>query len=190
MIERLELFINSLSISVRAFEISIGASNGLIRKAIANKTDINSKWISNIAEKYPQLSLGWLLTGKGKMCEQNEISPYEENHIETIVSEPGAVYEQVQDKYPEIISGGQLDILINIVDKLADNENNNNNNVAVMNENMKELIAQGREQTANITKLVNFICQNGTIPPGSVKKGDNQDEDNTQEESHDKAAAG
>lgn len=67
MIGRLSKFIDSLNVSVRQFELSIRASNGLIRKAIANQTDIQSKWITVIAENYPQLNLDWLFTGKGEM---------------------------------------------------------------------------------------------------------------------------
>lgn len=67
MIGRLSKFIDSLDVSVRQFELSINASNGMIRKAIANKTDIQSKWITEIAENYPQLNLDWLFTGKGEM---------------------------------------------------------------------------------------------------------------------------
>lgn len=74
MIERIKQFIESQNISVRAFEMQIGASNGLIRKAIANNTDIQSKWISSIAENYPQISLAWLITGKGEMLKKDESS--------------------------------------------------------------------------------------------------------------------
>lgn len=67
MIERLELFIQSVGLSIRAFEGSIGASNGMIRKAINNKTDIQSKWIPSIVDNYPQLNILWLFTGEGSM---------------------------------------------------------------------------------------------------------------------------
>ncbi|MDR2920603.1 MAG: hypothetical protein LBV72_14720, partial [Tannerella sp.] len=67
MTERITQFTESLGISIRAFEQQIGASNGLIRKAITNKTDIQSKWLASIAENYPRINIEWLLTGKGKM---------------------------------------------------------------------------------------------------------------------------
>lgn len=72
MIQRLEEFIYSLGISIRSFEQKIGASNGLIRKAISNNTDIQSKWLCAIVENYPRLNANWLLTGKGEMdCSDN-----------------------------------------------------------------------------------------------------------------------
>lgn len=67
MIHRISEFIEKNGISVRAFEQKIGASNGLIRKAIANNTDIQSKWISAIIDNFPQINPDWLLTGEGEM---------------------------------------------------------------------------------------------------------------------------
>lgn len=67
MIERLQEFIKNQGLSVRSFEQAISASDGMIRRAINNKTDIQSKWLSKIADNYPQLNLNWLITGKGDM---------------------------------------------------------------------------------------------------------------------------
>lgn len=75
MIDRLSQFIDNLNISVRQFEGKISASNGLIRKAISGKTDIQSKWIVSIAENFPQLNLEWLLTGKGEMLKGEVAAP-------------------------------------------------------------------------------------------------------------------
>lgn len=75
MIERLSQFIDSLNVSVRQFEGKISASNGLIRKAIANKTDIQSKWIVRVAENFPQLNLDWLFTGQGEMLKGDVTTP-------------------------------------------------------------------------------------------------------------------
>jgi len=67
MISRLAQFIEFQNISVRAFEKKILASDGMIRRAIGNNTDIQSKWITNIAENYPDLNIDWLITGHGTM---------------------------------------------------------------------------------------------------------------------------
>ena len=76
MIRRIEEFIKYQGISVRAFEQAISASDGMIRRAINNGTDIQSKWITKIADNYPQLNLDWLITGEGKMlkCDNNSIN--------------------------------------------------------------------------------------------------------------------
>jgi len=39
----------------------------MIRKAITNNTDIQSKWIVKIIDNFPTLNIEWLLTGKGNM---------------------------------------------------------------------------------------------------------------------------
>lgn len=67
MIDRLHQFIKNEGISVRAFEQSISASDGMIRRAITNRSDIQSKWLAIIADNYPHLSLSWLITGHGSM---------------------------------------------------------------------------------------------------------------------------
>ena len=70
MIERISQFIQNQGISVRSFEQSISASDGMIRRAINNKTDIQSKWLSVIADNYPHLNLEWLITGRGSMLKE------------------------------------------------------------------------------------------------------------------------
>lgn len=53
-------------------ERSIGASKGVLSRAIANGTDIQSKWLEAIVENYPLYSGDWLLTGKGEMIKQDD----------------------------------------------------------------------------------------------------------------------
>jgi len=67
MIERLNVFIADLRISVREFERTIAASEGTIRLAIKKNSDIQAKWLVAIAKNYPQLDIYWLLTGEGPM---------------------------------------------------------------------------------------------------------------------------
>lgn len=74
MITRIHKLIDKEGISVRRFEQSINASNGLIRKAIANNTDVQSKWILEIADTYPNLNLDWLIKGEGEMYREKFIA--------------------------------------------------------------------------------------------------------------------
>ena len=53
-------------------ERSLGASKGVLSRAIANGTDIQSKWIQTLVENYPIYSPEWLLTGKGSMLKSDE----------------------------------------------------------------------------------------------------------------------
>lgn len=54
-------------ITIGALERMIGASKGVLSRAINNGTDIQSKWLQIIVENYPRYSADWLLTGKGDM---------------------------------------------------------------------------------------------------------------------------
>jgi hypothetical protein len=98
MVKRLREFINKQGISVRSFEQKISASDGMIRRAITNNTDIQCKWIVNIADNYPQLNLEWLLTGKGQMLK--EVQPVkEEKGAETVPTQQ--IFELLKQRLEE-----------------------------------------------------------------------------------------
>lgn len=55
------------NIKITSLERKIGASKGVLSRALNKNTDIQTKWISRIVDNYPQYSARWILTGKGKM---------------------------------------------------------------------------------------------------------------------------
>lgn len=59
-------------------EKSIGASKGVLSRAIANGTDIQSKWIQILVDNYPIYSTDWLLTGRGEMLKSDATKRREE----------------------------------------------------------------------------------------------------------------
>lgn len=65
--ERLKQFIDTISISISAFEKSIGMSNASFRKIYNNNGAIGSDKLERILKTYPQLNPSWLLTGEGSM---------------------------------------------------------------------------------------------------------------------------
>ena len=67
ILPRIESIANNEGITIGALERKIGASKGVLSRAIANGTDIQSKWIQAIVENYPRYSAEWLLSGKGEM---------------------------------------------------------------------------------------------------------------------------
>jgi len=71
MIKRIAKFIDYQGISVSSFEQAISASDGMIRRAIRNNTDIQSKWIAKISDNYPELNIDWLISGKGNMLKES-----------------------------------------------------------------------------------------------------------------------
>lgn len=62
--DRTKIFVKSQAITVKAFERSIGASNGYVNNI---SRSISLEKIDLIVEKYPILNIEWLLTGKGDM---------------------------------------------------------------------------------------------------------------------------
>ena len=70
ILPRIESIANNEGITIGALERKIGASKGVLSRAIANGTDIQSKWIQAIVENYPLYSAEWLLSGKGEMIRE------------------------------------------------------------------------------------------------------------------------
>lgn len=71
ILDRIEQFAENQGIKIGALEKKIGASKGVLSRAIAQKTDIQSKWLFKIVENYPQIDANWLLTGRGEMLLNN-----------------------------------------------------------------------------------------------------------------------
>lgn len=67
ILERIQQMAINENIAITALERAIGASKGVLSRAINNKTDIQAKWLRGVVENYPQYSARWLLTGEGEM---------------------------------------------------------------------------------------------------------------------------
>ena len=67
ILSRIEELSKQEGITIGALEKKIGASKGVLSRAIAKGTDIQAKWIESLVENYPIYSTEWLLTGKGNM---------------------------------------------------------------------------------------------------------------------------
>lgn len=67
ILTRIQAIAANEGIAIGALERTIGASKGVLSRAINNGTDIQSKWLQIIVDNYPQYSAEWLLTGKGAM---------------------------------------------------------------------------------------------------------------------------
>ncbi|PTB96201.1 hypothetical protein C9994_08470 [Marivirga lumbricoides] len=92
LIDRIQFFIAQKGISMRQFEMSIGASNGVISNAIKNSKDIRASWLSIIIETYPEIDANWLLTGKGEMISK------ENSYATQIMNEPLLEYGNTKAK--------------------------------------------------------------------------------------------
>jgi SOS-response transcriptional repressor LexA len=76
ILERIKQYIDYKSISVAAFEKSIGMSNASFGKCLKKGGAIGTDKLENILSIYPDISPNWLLTGNGDMLRNTtELTP-------------------------------------------------------------------------------------------------------------------
>ena len=93
--ERIKLFCRTEGITISAFENSIGASNGYVN-AISKSIGIDR--INLLLEKYSNLNIEWLLTGKGEMV-KTKCTP-QHNYVDPTIA--------VHNKNTEISADTQI----------------------------------------------------------------------------------
>lgn len=86
LIERISIFANHENIPISTTERSIGASAGVLSRAIKSGHDIQSKWLQLIIDNYHQLSVEWLMTGKGNMIQDRNIESIHKNIDKKVAS--------------------------------------------------------------------------------------------------------
>lgn len=75
MKERLKQFLDYQGIKVRQFETLLGTTESRISKFMSNHcTSLKSDTLVRMVEVFPQLSIEWLLTGKGEMIKSDNVS--------------------------------------------------------------------------------------------------------------------
>lgn len=78
LLDRIAQIAKNEKLTITGLEKKIGASKGVLSRAITFNTDIQAKWIEKIVENYPQYSGQWILTGEGPMLKTNEVHPIEQ----------------------------------------------------------------------------------------------------------------
>lgn len=71
ILSRINEIASNEGIKLSAIEATIGASRGVLSKAIKNNTDISSKWVGLICVNFPKYSSHWLMTGEGPMLKSD-----------------------------------------------------------------------------------------------------------------------
>lgn len=61
-------------ITITKLEQELEASKGVLSRAISNNSDIQSKWLLKLVEKYPQYREEWILTLKEPMLKTTHVS--------------------------------------------------------------------------------------------------------------------
>ncbi|RRD75215.1 helix-turn-helix transcriptional regulator [Tannerella forsythia] len=101
ILDRISQIAERKRITIGALERSIGASKGVLSRAILKKTDIQSKWIEKLVENYPDVSPEWLLTGQGEMFKnQYKITSIEKPIVNE--SSPITLYGRPTDRRYEL----------------------------------------------------------------------------------------
>lgn len=118
ILSKIQQIASNEGITIGAFERSIGASKGVLSRAIANGTDIQAKWLEKIVENYPLYSAEWLLTGEGEMlkasisstndtsCDEKKEIGVEKNEEIQRQSEKNCDYSSRIHKLPEVCTEG------------------------------------------------------------------------------------
>ena len=114
ILDRIEQFAEKQGIKIGALEKKIGASKGVLSRAIAQKTDIQSKWLSKLVENFPQIDANWLLTGEGSMYRSsgvlNAASPPDRDEIIQLLREKVADQQKIigllEEKVEALMAGG------------------------------------------------------------------------------------
>ncbi|MCS2653803.1 hypothetical protein NXV35_21450 [Bacteroides faecis] len=66
-IDRLEAFMKMEKLNANSLTVRANLSNGLVNKALKNRSSMNSDSIERILNAYPHINASWLMTGKGTM---------------------------------------------------------------------------------------------------------------------------
>ncbi|MBR4801479.1 MAG: hypothetical protein IK041_01575 [Bacteroidales bacterium] len=73
IINRIKQYIDFKGYSVAEFERIANLSNGYLSKQISRNSDIGETYYGKILEKCPDISIEWLVLGKGEMLRNNDI---------------------------------------------------------------------------------------------------------------------
>ena len=108
----LEVFIKiseNEGIKITQLEEKIGASKGVLSRAIKNNSDIQAKWLLKLVENYPQYNERWLLTGEGNMLKKStpsqEVQEVHDDKYTTSLEKQVALLEKNNALQEEKIAG-------------------------------------------------------------------------------------
>ena len=115
LIERIQEYLTLYNISAYEFEHSCGLSNGYVGKQLKGKGSVGSDILEKIKRNYTDLSLIWLVTGKGKM-----ILSVPSAHSPNVVSELNEeqnIYFTSKDEVIKLLNKQIAKLEATIVDK-------------------------------------------------------------------------
>lgn len=127
---RLIAFIDHLKMPVSVFEKECGMSNATVQNI---RSSIAPDKLQNIAEKYPQLNIEWLMVGRGEMLKAE--------HGDTTYTMSGDV---VKDNYGRVY----------IRKGTPQQDAATNNDLSAENENLRQQIAEIKADKADLQQTI------------------------------------
>jgi hypothetical protein len=94
-------------VTISKLEQIIGASKGVLSRAIANNTDIQCKWVTKIVENYPYYSCDWLIKSEGEMIKPVHENLFIKENIEEIIIN----YKDLAESRKETIDSMKKEIM-------------------------------------------------------------------------------
>ncbi|WP_125722571.1 hypothetical protein [Flavobacterium ustbae] len=113
ILERIKLLAENEGITITKLELIIGASKGVLTRAISHNSDIQSKWLLNLVENFPAYNCEWLIKGNEPMILATD--------FRNNVSESDVIYKDLAESRKETIESLKKVILL-LEDKISVNE--------------------------------------------------------------------
>lgn len=135
LIERLQDYLVYSNISAYAFEHSCGLSNGYLGKQLKGKGSVGSDILERIKENYTDLSLIWLVTGKGKML---LAAPASVNQSVSELNEEQHIYFTSKDEVIKLLNKQIAKLEMTIADK--------DKIIALLEEQVRQLSGLGQKK--------------------------------------------
>lgn len=107
-LQRLLQFAENEGITITHIEREIGASKGVLTRALSKSTDIQSKWVTSIVETYHQISPDWLISGRGNMYREEYYPRYDQEtkkRVALFCASNGLNYEDFSERTGLTMSG-------------------------------------------------------------------------------------
>lgn len=115
LIERLQQYLAYYHISAYSFEHDCEVSNGYLGKQLKGKGAVGSDILERIKDKYTDLSLIWLVTGKGTMLLSPHIKKNEKKLTE--LNEEQHIYFTSKDEVIKLLNKQMEKLETTIADK-------------------------------------------------------------------------
>ena len=115
LIERLQEYLVYSNISAYAFEHNCDVSNGYLGKQLKGKGAVGSDILERIKENYTDLSLIWLVTGKGRMLLSPPVTTHNVYTLE--LNEEQDIYFTSKDEVIKLLNKQIAKLEATIADK-------------------------------------------------------------------------